>query len=89
MALGAGPKATVAMMVRQALGIVLAGTALGILGALGATRFLGRLLFDVQPTDPLTYGVVLGTAPLIGVAAAWIPARRATRIDPIAALRGE
>ena len=87
MALGADGAATVAMIVRQALGIVLAGVALGILGALGATRFLGQLLFEVQPTDPLTYGIVLVAAVLIGVLAAWTPARRATRIHPIVALR--
>ena len=87
MALGADAAATVALIVRQALGIVLAGAVLGVFGALGATRFLGRLLFDVQPTDPLTYSVVLMAAVLIGALAAWIPARRATRIDPVAALR--
>ncbi len=87
MALGADGAATVAMIVRQALGIVLAGVALGILGALGATRLLGQLLFEVQPTDPLTYGIVLVAAVLIGVLAAWTPARRATRIHPIVALR--
>ena len=89
MALGADSRATAAMIVRQALGIVLAGAALGILGALGATRFLSQLLFDVQPTDPLTYGVVLVAALLVGGLSAWMPARRATRIDPIAALRAE
>ncbi len=83
MALGADSASTVAMIVRQALGIVLAGAVLGILGALGATRFLSQLLFDVQPTDPLTYGVVLVAAVLVGVLAAWPPARRATRIDPV------
>ena len=87
MALGADGPATVAMIVRHALGIVLAGVTLGILGALGATRFLSQLLFEVQPTDPLTYGVVLLAAVLIGVLAAWTPARRATRIHPIVALR--
>ena len=81
MVLGADSTATVAMIIRQALGIVLAGAALGTLGALGATRFMSQLLFDVQPTDPLTYGVVLVGAVLVGVLAAWMPARRATRID--------
>ena len=89
MALGADAAATVAMIVRQALGIVLAGATLGIFGALGATQFLSQLLFDVQPTDPLTYGVVLVAAVLLGVLAAWTPARRATRIHLVAALRGE
>ncbi len=50
---------------------------------------MSQLLFDVQPTDPLTYGVVLVGAVLVGVLAAWMPARRATRIDLLAALRNE
>ena len=87
MALGADAPATVAMIVRHALGIVVTGAVLGLLGALAASRFLGQLLFEVQPTDPLTYAVVLVAAVLIGVAAAWTPARRATRIHPISALR--
>lgn len=87
MALGADAASTVRMIVRQALGIVAAGLVLGILGALGATRFVGQLLFDVQPTDPITYAVVLVGAVLIGTLAAWLPARRATRIDPVTALR--
>jgi predicted permease len=87
MALGADAPATVAMIVRHALGIVLTGAVLGIFAALGATRLLSGLLFDVQPTDPVVYGIVLVTAVLVGVLAAWAPARRATRIDPIAALR--
>jgi len=87
MALGADAPATVAMIVRHALGIVLTGAVLGIFAALGATRLLSGLLFDVQPTDPVVYGIVLVTAVLVGVLAAWAPARRATRIDPIVALR--
>jgi hypothetical protein len=61
--------------------------AFGVFGALGASRFLGQLLFEVPATDPLTYVVVLAAALLVGVLAAWIPARRATRIDPVSALR--
>ena len=89
MVLGADSTATVAMIIRQALGIVLAGAAIGTLGALGATRFMSQLLFDVQPTDPLTYGLVLAATLLVGLLAAWMPARRATRIDLLAALRNE
>ena len=87
MALGADSAATVAMIVRQTLRVVLIGGAVGIVGALGATRFLRELLFDVQPTDPLTYAVVLAGALAIGLLAAWLPARRATRVDPVTALR--
>jgi len=89
MALGADASATVSMIVRQALGIVLAGTVLGIVGALGGSRFLSGLLFDVAPTDPLTYTVVLAGATIVGLLAAWTPARRAARVDPVSALRGD
>jgi putative ABC transport system permease protein len=87
MALGADAATTVSMIVREALGIVLAGVGLGVMCALAATRLLGQLLFDVQPTDPGTYLAVLAATIAVGVAAAWIPARRATRIHPVVALR--
>ena len=87
MALGADGPATVTMIVRHALGMVLAGAALGGVGALAATRFLSGLLYEVPSTDPLTYATVLVAAVIIGLLAAWTPARRATRIHPVAALR--
>ena len=89
MALGANAAATVSMIVTQALRIVLAGAALGVVGAIGATQFLTQLLFEVEPTDLITYGVVLAAAVLVGIMAAWLPARRATRVDPVSALRHE
>ena len=89
MALGADSAATVLMIVRQALGIVLLGAFVGLLGAFGATRFLSQLLFGIRPTDPLTYGMVLVAAIVVGAIAAWMPARRATRIDPVSALRDD
>jgi putative ABC transport system permease protein len=89
MALGADSAATVAMMLREALGIVAAGAILGVLGALGATSFMSALLFDVEPTDPLTYGIVLAGSIAIGTLAAWTSARRATRVDPVVALRAQ
>ncbi len=87
MALGADSAATVLMIVRQALGIVLLGALVGLVGAFGVTRFLTQLLFGIRPTDPLTYGLVLVAAVVVGALAAWMPARRATRIDPVSALR--
>ncbi|NKB87264.1 MAG: FtsX-like permease family protein [Acidobacteria bacterium] len=87
MALGADSAATRGMIVKQALRIVGIGALVGLLGALGATRFLTQLLFETGPTDPLTYLVVLGAALAVGLVAAWVPARRATKIDPVVALR--
>jgi putative ABC transport system permease protein len=87
MALGADAAATVALIVGQALRIVLVGASFGILGAFGAAGLLGELLFETRPTDPLTYVSVFVAAVVVGVLAAWMPARRATRVDPSSALR--
>ena len=65
------------------------GIALGLLGAWGVSRVLSSLLFGVSATDPLTYlGTALGLA-MVALLASWIPARRASRIDPVEALRSE
>jgi len=88
-ALGADSFAVMRMIVGQGMSLVLLGGALGLAGALALTRLLKALLFEVTPTDPSTFaGVVLlllGTALL----ACYIPARRATRINPLTALRCE
>ncbi len=87
MALGASPTAVIRMLVGQALLLVLAGLALGVAAAVALSRLLSRLLFGVEPTDPLTFlGVALGMLALAAVSCA-IPARRATAIDPLIALR--
>ena len=89
LALGAARGRVVAMVVGQGLALAVAGAALGLAAALGTTRLLEDLLYRVEPTDPLTLGAV--TAALIAVAAAacLLPARRATAIDPVRALRCE
>jgi ABC-type antimicrobial peptide transport system permease subunit len=88
-ALGASPARLRRMVVTQSLGLVLVGAAIGLAGALAMSRFMQQLLFGVSPMDPPTY--VAATAVLIGVAlvASYAPARRATRADPIVALRSE
>jgi predicted permease len=89
MALGAERPAVVRLVLRQGLVLAVAGVAAGIVGALALTRWLGALLYQTPTTDLLTYagagGLLLATA----AAAAWLPARRATRVDPVAALRSE
>ena len=89
MALGAQPRDVRRMMMRQ--GMVLAGwgTLLGAAGALGITRVIGSLLYNVTPTDPVSFGVVVTLMVLVAAAAAYLPARRATAVDPMAALRSE
>jgi predicted permease len=88
-ALGAVPREILALVMSQGARLAVAGVALGMLGALAASRVIAGLLFEVTPTDPGTYA---GTAlTLLGIAAlaAWIPALRATRTDPVDALRSE
>ena len=89
MALGARAGDVVLMVVRQALALVLAGVVLGLAATAVLTRLLASILYGVSATDPVIYA---GTALLltaVGVVAAWLPARRATRVDPVAALRCE
>lgn len=89
MALAAQRGDIVSMVMREGLTIALAGAACGAPGSLAAARLIGSQLYGVAPTDPLSFAGA--TALLISVAAlaAWIPARRATGVDPIAALRSE
>jgi putative ABC transport system permease protein len=88
-ALGASSRQVRALVVRSALLLVVSGAALGLLGAMILTRFMTTLLYGIAPTDPVTYAgvaVVLGMSALV---ASYLPARRATRVDPIVALRAE
>jgi putative ABC transport system permease protein len=65
------------------------GIGTGILAALGLTRYLTALLFNVQPMDFATYAAVAVTLTVVALLASYVPARRATRVDPITALRNE
>lgn len=89
LALGARPGAVVTMVVRDALGLAAAGVALGALAALWTSRFLASLLFEVTPADPLTLAAVSLLLLAAAASAAWLPARRAARVNPLAALRTE
>ena len=89
LALGARRRQIIAMMLNQGMRLLGIGLAIGFLGALGTSRVLRSLLFEVSPTDPLTYaGVALLLAGVAAIAC-WIPARRASRVDPMITLRAE
>jgi putative ABC transport system permease protein len=89
LALGAQTRDVLLLVVRQGMALALIGVALGLATALALTRWMESLLFGVRPTDPLTFGVI--ALILLGVAllACYVPARRATKVDPMIALRHE
>jgi putative ABC transport system permease protein len=89
MALGAEGRDVLRLVLSRALRVVIAGVMLGLAGAFAATRVLQTFLFGVTPTDPIAFTVVTLALIAVGLIAAWLPARRATRIDPVAALRAE
>lgn len=89
LSLGAQRGNVMAMVVRQGTALALLGIVIGLVVALGVTRGLSRFLFGVSPFDPLTFGAVAGVLLVAGVVATLFPARRATRVDPVVALRTE
>jgi predicted lysophospholipase L1 biosynthesis ABC-type transport system permease subunit len=89
MALGASRSAVLAMVLRQSLLIVLAGLAMGLPLAWASTRALSGFLFGLSPTDPTTIAAATVTLLAVAGVAAYLPARRATRVDPLIALRYE
>jgi putative ABC transport system permease protein len=88
-ALGAEPRQVVGLVVRGGLGLAVAGVAVGAVAAWGASRVLGSLLYGVQPSDPVTFAAAALLLFAVAALAAWLPARRATRVDPTEALRAE
>jgi putative ABC transport system permease protein len=86
-ALGAQVSDVLKLVLKQGMTFVLLGEVVGILGALALTRLLGGLLFGVTPTDALTFFTVAISLFLVGLVACYVPARRATRVDPLQALR--
>ena len=89
MALGAGRFDVIKLMVGQGMKLALAGIGLGLIAAFGLTRLMTKLLYGISATDPLTFVVIALLLTLIALLACWIPARRATKVDPMIALRCE
>ena len=89
MALGATPAAVMRMVLGHGRRLTLLGIAIGITGALAVSQLMQQALFEVDPADPIIYGAVSMLLLLVAETASWLPARRATRIDPVTALRGE
>jgi putative ABC transport system permease protein len=89
MALGAERRDVFRLVLTRALRIVVAGLIVGLAGAAAVTRVLQRFLFGVTPTDPIAFTIVTLLLLVVGLMAAWLPARRASRIDPWTALRAE
>jgi putative ABC transport system permease protein len=88
-ALGANPRDVMKLVIIQGMVLVLIGVAVGSLASLGLARLIETLLFDVEPTDPLTFGASAALLAIVALLACWIPARRAAKVDPMVALRQE
>ncbi len=89
MALGAARGAVLSMVLRQGIGLTLVGLVVGLAGALAVNRLAAALFFGVEPADPVTYVSVSLFICVVGLVACYVPARRATRVDPIVVLRQE
>jgi putative ABC transport system permease protein len=89
MALGAERRDVLRLVLTRALAIVSTGSIIGLAGAVAVTRVLQAFLFGITPTDPIVFASVTLLLMAVGLMAAWLPATRATRIDPCAALRAD
>jgi putative ABC transport system permease protein len=89
LALGARPRGILKLVMRQGAQLTLAGLALGMGGALALTRLMASLLFGTQSRDPLIFVMVATLLAIVALLACYIPARRATKVDPMVALRYE
>ncbi|HEY7216062.1 MAG TPA: FtsX-like permease family protein, partial [Thermoanaerobaculia bacterium] len=89
MAIGAQAREVLRMILAQGAWLVGLGLLLGVVGAIALRKVLASVLFGVAPTDPLIFAAVFLVLALVGLIACYLPARRATRVDPLVALRTE
>ena len=89
MALGAHPRDVLGLVAKLALKLTSIGVAIGVALAFGLARLISTFLYGVKPTDPLAYATVAVGLSLVALLACYIPARRATKVDPLVALRYE
>ncbi|MGH9755420.1 MAG: ABC transporter permease [Blastocatellia bacterium] len=89
MALGAQTSDALKLVLKQGMRLVLVGVTIGLLASWALTRLMKNLLFDVNATDPLTFGLIVLLLTIVALLACWLPARRATKVNPIVALRCE
>jgi len=89
MALGADGRRIERAVIGEGMGLVAVGAVIGLGAAIVSTRVMRSLLFDLSPTDPITYGAIVVLIVITAAAASWVPARRAANVDPLASLRSE
>jgi ABC-type antimicrobial peptide transport system permease subunit len=89
MALGAAQQSVLRQVMSQGLLLTIAGIVIGLAGAFALNRLIASLLFGVQPTDAATIAAVVATITLVALVACWLPAWRASRLDPNIVLRQE
>jgi putative ABC transport system permease protein len=87
MALGAQQNDVLKLVLSQGMKLIVIGVVIGLVGAFILMRLISSLLFGVNPSDPLTFGLIAGLLSVVALIACYFPARRATKVDPIMALR--